>query len=70
MCCEHNFNNQLDCCHRHSLVFTPQTAPMQEFLILAALQRVWALGLAGPEAGMDEHAQAIQHIDAAEHSVW
>jgi len=43
---------------------------MQEFLILAALQRIWALGLAGPETSYDAMAKLEAKADAEEHSVW
>jgi hypothetical protein len=59
----------LICC-RHQLVLTPQSAPMQEFLILAALQRVWALGLSGPEHSYDAMAKLEAKADAEEYRVW
>ena len=56
--------------NRHQLVLTPQSAPLAEFLILAALQRVWALGLAGPEVSVDEWAKLAAKADAEEYSIW
>jgi hypothetical protein len=43
---------------------------MQEFLILAALQRVWALGLSGPEHSYDAMAKLEAKADAEEYRVW
>jgi len=68
------FNVSNVSCHpphnRHQLVLTPQSAPLAEFLILAALQRVWALGLAGPEVSVDEWAKLAAKADAEEYSIW
>lgn len=54
----------------HQLLITPQVAPMKEFLILAALQRVWALGLSGPEAQADVALKEERWEDSQEHSLW
>jgi hypothetical protein len=56
--------------NRHQLVFTTRSAPMMDFLILLALQRVWALGLAGPEAGTYDFAKLTECVDVEELAFW
>jgi hypothetical protein len=43
---------------------------MMDFLILLALQRVWALGLAGPEAGTYDFAKLTECVDVEELAFW